>query len=413
MTVLSPTLIAAADLIVATTALPSLAATGYLAAGTLLARGRRPMSYTGDTMTRWCIVVPAHNEAQGIGDTIASLRALDYPAWHVTIVVIADNCTDDTAMIARALGALVIERVDGTRRGKGFALEHAFQHLLKTASVAWDAVLVIDADTDVSCNLLRECSGAVQRGAQAVQALYLPREAVVHAPIDARALASRIALTAFHEVRSLARARLGCSAGLRGNGMAFTRDLLGRFPHAAHSVTEDVEYGLMLGQHGVPVTYVGAATVRGDMPHAAPAAATQGQRWLAGRTLLRRRWTAPLLRAVMRRPSRLPLDLLIDLWIPPLSRVVLYVVSAMLLLGIAALAGLALPVAAGAWGISALLLGWHVADATQRARLAARPLAIAAALTRHCLERWQHARLAARAKSLVWHRTPRSHERAC
>lgn len=413
MTMSVSTWVAAADVLAATAALPSLAATGYLAACTLLARGRRPTAHARDIMTRWCIVVPAHDEAQGIGATIASLRALDYPTWRVTIVVVADNCTDNTAQIARGLGAMVIERVDVTRRGKGFALEHAFRRLLKTESIAWDAVLVIDADTDVSSNLLRECAGALQRGAQAVQALYLPREVPMGSQIDARGFAPRIALTAFHEVRSLARARLGCSTGLRGNGMAFTRELLTRFPHAAHSVTEDVEYGIMLGQHGVPVAYAGAATVRGDMPHAASAAATQGQRWLAGRTLLRRRWTAPLMHAVARQRSRLPLDLLVDLWIPPLSRVVLYVGAAVLLLGFAALAGFVLPLAACAWGASSLLLAWHVADATQRARFTARPFAIAVALATHCIERWQHARLAARAKTLSWHRTPRSHERPC
>ena len=78
--------------------------------------------------TSFDIVVPAHNEAGNIAHTFGSLRAVIWPADLFRVIVIADNCTDDTALVARSAGATVIERQDLVRRGKGYALEFAFQY---------------------------------------------------------------------------------------------------------------------------------------------------------------------------------------------------------------------------------------------------------------------------------------------
>jgi len=72
------------------------------------------------------LIVPAHNEAAGIQRTVANLRQLDWPAGRFRVVVIADNCTDETARMAREAGALVLERHDLSNRGKGYALAHVF-----------------------------------------------------------------------------------------------------------------------------------------------------------------------------------------------------------------------------------------------------------------------------------------------
>ena len=113
-----------ADVALLVTSVPVLAATGYLAGLTLLSARRAAPA--GDTATVFDIIVPAHNEAAGIAATVASLRALDYPAAQFRILVIADNCTDDTAARARAAGATVLEREHATEKGKGYALAHGY-----------------------------------------------------------------------------------------------------------------------------------------------------------------------------------------------------------------------------------------------------------------------------------------------
>src|SRR6202035_5269520 len=98
------------------------------------------------------IIVPAHNEAAGIAGTVANLLQLDWPGERNRVVVIADNCPDTTAEIARESGATVITRFDAARRGKGYALAHAFDW--SRADGRSQAVAVVDADSHASPNLL-------------------------------------------------------------------------------------------------------------------------------------------------------------------------------------------------------------------------------------------------------------------
>ncbi|MFS8068599.1 MAG: glycosyltransferase family 2 protein, partial [Byssovorax sp.] len=231
---------------------------------------------------RFDIVVPAHDEEAGIAATIGSLRALDYPADRYRILVIADNCTDATARVAADAGALVIERQDAAQRGKGYALALAFAQVERD-DVA-DAVVVIDADSLVSPDLLRAFARRFAAGESVLQAAYGGRS-----PDSSwRSRLMVIALALFHGVRSLGRERLGLSAGLRGNGMGFSREVLRRVPARAFSIVEDVEYGIALAKAGYRVGYVHGAQVLGDMAPPGPAAASQRLRWERGRAALAR-----------------------------------------------------------------------------------------------------------------------------
>jgi cellulose synthase/poly-beta-1,6-N-acetylglucosamine synthase-like glycosyltransferase len=107
-------------------------------------RNARPES---DTLSRrFCIIIPAHNEELVLAGTLQSLKESRYPADLYDVVVVADNCTDTTAEIARSFGAVVMERADLSRRGKGYALEWAIQQLLAGSETA-DAFVIVDADT--------------------------------------------------------------------------------------------------------------------------------------------------------------------------------------------------------------------------------------------------------------------------
>ena len=239
-------------------AMPALLAGTYLLVLTLASR-RENVPPLLDLPLRFAIVVPAHNEAAGIGETVKSLLAVDWPEERMCVLVLADNCQDQTAVQARAAGAQVIERFDHERRGKGYALQLAFDHLL---GQGWaDAVVVVDADTLVAPNLLRAFAARIGAGARAVQADYRVRN--VDDSWRTRLMA--IAFTTFHTVRSLARERLGLSCGLRGNGMCFATSTLRAVPHSAASLVEDVEYGLLLGEAGIRVHHASDAHVLGEM----------------------------------------------------------------------------------------------------------------------------------------------------
>ncbi len=306
------------DLVLSVLAAPVSVANAYLLSLTLLS-WRLPPRLAQKSSVRFAVVVPAHNEEDGIAATVESLLALDYPGDHFAVIVVADNCSDETAVRAERAGARVLVRHDLERRGKGYALAHAFE----TVTPEVDAVVVVDADTLVSPNLLRAFAGRIEAGALAVQADYGVRNP--NASWRTRLMA--IAFGAFHVLRSLARERLRLSVGLRGNGMCFTTRVLSLVPHDAFSIVEDVEYGLKLGEAGHRVYYAPEAHVYGEMVSSSRASRSQRERWEKGRAALARTRGLPLLpKAVMRRDLVL-LDLAIDILVPPLSTLAIWVIA--------------------------------------------------------------------------------------
>lgn len=303
--------------------LPVTLACGYLLLLTL--SSRRTRAPAGPTpRLRFDLIVPAHNEEAGIAQTIESLLAVEWPESLRRVLVVADNCSDATAARARAAGAEVLERTDPVNRGKGFALEHAFAHSLAGPA---DALVVVDADTLVSRNLLFAFATRLEAGAPAVQADY----AVRNPTASWRTRLMAIALGAFHVLRSLARSRLQLSCGLRGNGMCFSRTLLERVPHRAFSVVEDLEFGLQLGEAGYRVHYAGEAHVWGEMVSGETASRSQRRRWEGGRRQMALVHGPRLLALALRRRNRVLLDLACDVLVPPLSEVALATFAGLLL----------------------------------------------------------------------------------
>lgn len=341
------------DLALSALAAFPLAAAAYLALLALASRRERP-PIARPPQLRFDVVVPGHDEESGIAETVRSLLRLDYPAPLFRVLVVADNCTDATAQRAREAGAtVVLERVDPANRGKGFALAHAFERV--QADGLADAVVVIDADTTVDRQLLRAFSARLERGALAIQAEYQ-----VRAANDTwRTRLLHLALALFHTTRSLGRERLHLSCGLRGNGMCFAREVLGRVPYCAFSIVEDLEYGLRLGEAGVRVAFAGEVAVRGEMPSGEQASRSQRRRWEGGRRQLRRELGLAMLARALRRRNALLLDLSLDLLIPPLATVVGALIAVAALGAASALAGWPVPVALSMCAASAILLGLY------------------------------------------------------
>lgn len=346
-------------------AVPTALACAYLLGLTALS-WRAPPARPSARRTRFDIIVPAHDEAQVIERTLASLASLRWPADKFRVMVIADNCTDDTASIARRRGVRVCERRDPEQRGKGYALQLGFS---LSEQEGWaQAIVVVDADTRVADNLLEAIATRLEAGEHAVQAHY-----GVLNPMDSwRTRLMTIAMACFHTVRSRARERLRVSCGIRGNGWCVTHELLRQVPYSAFSLTEDLEFGIELGRLGYRVAYADEADVRGEMVSGAGAARKQRQRWEQGRSRLVRSKIGPVLRSTIRRRSAVCADLALDLLVPPLSTVALGVI---LFLGIALWACLRrpgdLPWLWGALACAAALAA-HVARGWQLSGVGAR-----------------------------------------
>lgn len=303
-------------------AVPSSLSCFYLTVLTLLSKRPEPFTTTC-AQPLFDIIVPAHDEATVISATVASLRALDWPADRYRIIVVADNCNDDTAVLARTAGAEVIERIQPELRGKGLALQYAFTASLQRTQDPCDAIVVIDADSQVSPNLLMAFASRLAHGAQVIQALH----GVANPGASWRTRLAAVAYAASHAVRGRGRERLGVSCGLRGNGMCFTLELLRRHPFQLNSMAEDLEYGVQLGLSQIRVHYADEAQVNAEMSTSAKAASSQRRRWEFGRLEVLRSYCSPLLLTATRYRSGICLDLALDLITPPLGYLLLLIIA--------------------------------------------------------------------------------------
>lgn len=260
----------------------------------------------------FAVVVPAHNEEMVIERTLHSLQGMFYPKEMVDIIVVADNCTDRTADIARSSGAIVLERIDPIQRGKGYALRWCFDNLLKSIR-GYEGIVVIDADSAVSRNFLQVMNYYLEHDAKAIQASDL----VAPASESWSSEATRLGFTLYNYVRPLGRRVIGCSSGLRGNGMCFATDTLRKYPWQAFSLTEDLQYGLDLVLNDVQTVFAPEAMVLATMPADPANAESQRARWEAGRLPVTRSYIPRLLRHAIGHGSFRSLDACIDLATPP------------------------------------------------------------------------------------------------
>jgi 1,2-diacylglycerol 3-beta-glucosyltransferase len=340
-------LIVLIDVVLTAIALPAVLVAAYLLLLTLLS-GTPTVPRCKTRTLRFDIIVPAHDEATVIERTIASLRHIDWPHDRFRILVCADNCTDSTAENARRAGAEVLERCDPGRRGKGYALDFAFQR--SRADGFADAVAVVDADAEVSANILEAIAARLEAGVQAVQVHY----GVLNPLASWRTRLITIAKGSFHIVRSRARERLRLSCGLRGTGWCVTHQLLALVPYGAFSLTEDVEYGIELGLAGQRIAYTDEAHCNAEMVTSGAGAGPQRARWERGRFHLIRTRVVPLLLQALRHRSAVCLDLAFDLLVLPLSYVVMNVT---VLLATAATTGLWFPKTSHTWVCVAVVCG--------------------------------------------------------
>jgi len=255
------------------------------------------------------LLIPAHDEAASIAETVRGLAAAS-PTAH--ILVVADNCSDNTAERARAAGAEAIERNDRERRGKGFALAFGRDHL---AGAPPDAVIVVDADCRMDAGSAERLAAAALISGAPVQASNLLASPPGVSPLVS---ISNFAMLVKNVVRARGLLRIGGGALLFGTGMAFPWPLFARLPLASANAVEDLELGLRLAREGIKVGFDDGARVTSP---AASLASSRGQRsrWEHGFLDTARRQAGPLLGAARRRRSRHLAALGAHLLVPPLA----------------------------------------------------------------------------------------------
>jgi cellulose synthase/poly-beta-1,6-N-acetylglucosamine synthase-like glycosyltransferase len=219
------------------------------------------------------VLIPAHNESAGIRATIESILPQLNSADR--ILVVADNCTDSTASIARDLGAAAIERTDPERRGKGFALDFGIRFLEKNRP---EIVLVIDAD----CKLH---PGSIEALVTQVVSKNRPAQALDLMISSNQALAIRLGVFAWrikNLIRPLGMKFWGAPCQLLGTGMAFPWELIRTANLATGHLAEDMQLGIDLAFQGKGAIFVPEALVTSEFPESIGGAEQQRSRWIYG-----------------------------------------------------------------------------------------------------------------------------------
>lgn len=317
---------------------------------------RRMQAMPGGRRPVLAIIVPAHNETLLIAHTLRSIGT------QLTIddrlLVVADNCSDDTANIARAAGAEVIERHHSNQRGKGYALDFGMRHLARDPP---EIVLIIDGDCTVAADAIERLAKTCLTTGRPVQALYRMR-----APAGA-GLKTRIAGFAWlmkNQVRPLGFHRLGLPCQLMGTGMALPWPLINRATLATGHLVEDLKLGIDLARLNMAPLFCPDALVISHFPATSQGFADQRKRWEHGHLAMIFSVAPRLFVQALLRGNLKLLALALDLCVPPLALLMLLIVT--VFTGSAAWfawSGAALPLwlATVALGMSAmsLLLAWN------------------------------------------------------
>lgn len=317
----------------------------------------RPVKSSGPDITkRVVVIVPAHDESTGIIPTIADIRP--QLNGNDRLVVVADNCTDDTAAVAKAAGAEVIIRNDLDKIGKGYALGWGISHISCDPP---DFVVFIDADCRIQSDAiehLKQACGNLQKPVQACFLMKTPE----NSPID-HSFAEFFFLLR-NWVRPLGLLHLNCPVQLMGTGMIFPWDVIRSAPLASGHLVEDLKLGLDLAEVGKAPQFFPFVKITSDFPVTAKGTDSQRQRWVQGHIGMILKSVPLLLFKAVTHRNRDLLVLTLDLLVPPLSLLGLMIIGALFFSAVAAAAGLpftALIVSLANLGVFAatILLSWR------------------------------------------------------
>ena len=318
-------------LLVLVLALPALSLLLLTLAALVPARpAARTMGLSPEPAVRVAVLVPAHNESTNVLPTIACLQCQLGPCDR--LLVIADNCNDDTAELARGAGAEVAERHHAELRGKGYALAFGVDQLRADPP---DVVMVVDADCTVSDGAVAAIARRCQASGKPVQMLNL-MQAGPAAGLKHRVL--EFAMVMKNLVRPLGSFRLGGACHLMGTGMALPWSLMSTARLATGHIAEDMKLGVDLAVAGHAPQFLREVQVSSAFPLETGVARVQKSRWEHGHLATLTEELPGLALAAVKTGKAALIVMTLDLLIPPVALYLLVLALALVLsLGAAAL----------------------------------------------------------------------------
>ncbi len=241
---------------------------------------KKPQKFIAKKQHRFAVVVSARNESSVIGNLIKSIKGQNYPAELVDVFVIADNCTDNTAEVARNAGAIVYERFNKQQVGKGYALDWMFK-IINTdhADKNYEGFIIFDADNILDPDYIKEMNKVFDNGYRIITSYRNSKN------YDTNWITAGYSLWFLREARYLnnARMQLGTSCAISGTGFLVSSDVIrenGGWIH--HLLTEDIEFTTDSIIKGEKIGYCANAVLYDEQPTIFSQSYTQRLRWAKG-----------------------------------------------------------------------------------------------------------------------------------
>ena len=256
-----------------------------------------------DKQNRFMAIIPAHNEEKVVGNLIASLKRQNYPKELYDIYVIADNCTDNTAKVAKEAGAIVYERFDEEHKTKGYALNWFLKQKIEE-NAPYDAFCIFDADNIVDENFIKNMNKKLCQGEEVVQGY---RD--IKNPTDSWITAGyAIFYWTMNRFYHLARYNLGLSPLINGTGFMVKFDIIKPTGWDTNTLTEDIEFSLKTIISGKKLGWATDAIVYDEQPVGFKQSWSQRSRWTVGHIQCLKEYTIPLAVAVKEHKTLMNFD---------------------------------------------------------------------------------------------------------
>ena len=246
----------------------------------IIALVKKPKKVEAKKLHKYGVLISARNESTVIGNLIDSIKAQNYPSHLVDIFVVADNCTDDTAAIARKHGAIVYERFNTEKVGKGYALDYLLKIINSIYSYkGYEGYFVFDADNVLDPNFIRAMNAQFDQGYKVLTSYRNSKN------YGTNWISAGYALWFLREARYLNNPRmmLGTSCAISGTGFLVSAEIIrrqGGWKH--HLLTEDIEFSVDNAIQGEKIGYCHDAMVYDEQPDTFRMSWRQRLRWAKG-----------------------------------------------------------------------------------------------------------------------------------
>ena len=272
----------------------------YLVIG--LVRKHRQSTDRDAVIHRYAAVISARNESGVIAELIQSLKNQNYPKDCLDVYVVADNCTDNTAQVARDAGAIVYERFNQNKKGKGYALDYLFRTLDHEGKDTYDGYMIFDADNLVDPNFTAEMNKVFDSGDYGAITCYRNSR-----NFGANWISSGYGIWFLREARFLnfPRMLLGTNCHVSGTGFLINADVIrenGGWPY--HLLTEDIEFSVGCALKGRRIGYCDKAVIYDEQPTTFRQSWDQRLRWSKGFYQVNANYSTALTRGFLRKPTR-------------------------------------------------------------------------------------------------------------